>query len=179
MTSYIYKFCPSCKTELEERLLGGLVRKACSSKTCSFIHWGNPIPVVAGIVERADRIILVQSHGWPKDWYGLVTGFLEMGEKPEDAIVREVKEEIGIEASVASYLGAYPFDQIGQIILAFHLIGATDPIKLCQEELSSYKEVAIKNLKPWERGTGPVVKEWLASRGLHRPFLKRTPITKE
>ena len=112
MSQASYKYCPSCQTKLTDQSLGGLIRKACPLESCGFVYWGNPTPVVAGIVERAGQVILVQSHGWPKDWYGLVTGFLEMNEKPENAIVREVQEEIGIKANVTSYLGAYPFNQI-------------------------------------------------------------------
>ena len=130
--------------------------------------------MVAGIVERAGRVVLVQSHGWPQDWYGLVTGFLEAEERPEEAIVREVKEEIGIDARIAEYLGAYPFAQINQIILAFHLLGEDGPIRLCEEELVAHREVAIEKLQPWSRGTGPALKDWLASRGLHPPVIKRT-----
>ncbi len=174
MSLATYKYCPSCQTALAERVLGGLIRKACPLESCGFVYWGNPMPVVAGIVERAGQIVLVQSHGWPKDWYGLVTGFLEMDEKPEDAIVREVQEEIGIKAKVTSYLGAYPFNKMGQIIFAFHLTGQAGEITLCHEELTSYKEVAIEKLRPWERGTGPAVKEWLAGRSLYPPNIERT-----
>jgi len=174
MSQASYKYCPSCQTKLTDQSLGGLIRKACPLESCGFVYWGNPTPVVAGIVERAGQVILVQSHGWPKDWYGLVTGFLEMNEKPENAIVREVQEEIGIKANVTSYLGAYPFNQMGQIIFAFHLTGEAGKITLCDEELTSYKEVAIEKLRPWERGTGPAVKEWLASRNLYPPNIERT-----
>jgi NAD+ diphosphatase len=177
MSRPTYIYCPSCQTKLTDQILGGLVRKACPLDSCDFVYWGNPTPVVAGIVERSNQIILVQSHGWPKDWYGLVTGFLEMDEKPENAIVREVQEEIGIKAKVTSYLGAYPFNQMGQIIFAFHLTGAAGKIMLCEEELASYKEVAIEKLRPWERGTGPAVKEWLASRNLYPPSIERTSST--
>ena len=174
MSQASYKYCPSCQTKLTDQSLGGLIRKACPLESCGFVYWGNPTPVVAGIVERAGQVILVQSHGWPKDWYGLVTGFLEMDEKPENAIVREVHEEIGIKANVTSYLEDYPFNQMGQIIFAFHLTGEAGKIKLCDEELTSYKEVAIEKLRPWERGTGPAVKEWLASRSLYPPNIERT-----
>ena len=101
MSLTAYRYCPKCRTELATRTLGGLDRKACPSESCDFVYWGNPTPVVAGIVERAGRVVLVRSHGWPQDWYGLVTGFLEAGESPEEAIVREVKEEIGIDARIA------------------------------------------------------------------------------
>lgn len=118
--------------------------------------------------------MLVRSHGWPEDWYGLVTGFLEPGESPEDAILREVKEEIGIDARLERYLGAYPFAQINQIILAYHVMGEAGPIRLCEDELTDHKEVAIEKLRPWSRGTGPAVRDWLASRGLHPPVIERT-----
>ena len=146
----------------------------CPSESCDFVYWGNPIPVVAGIVERAGRVVLVQSHGWPEDWYGLVTGFLEPGESPEEAILREVKEEIGIDARLGRYLGAYPFAQINQIILAYHLMGEAGPIRLCEAELSDHREVAIEKLRPWSRGTGPALRDWLASRGLYPPVIERT-----
>ena len=174
MSLTAYRYCPKFRTELATRTLGGLDRKACPSESCEFVYWGNPTPVVAGIVERAGRVVLVRSHGWPQDWYGLVTGFLEAGESPEEAIVREVKEEIGIDARIAEYLGAYPFTQINQIILAFHLLGEDGPIRLCEEELEAHKEVAIEKLRPWSRGTGPALKDWLASRGLHPPVIERT-----
>ena len=174
MSLTAYQYCPKCRTELTTRTLGGLDRRACPSESCDFIYWGNPTPVVAGIVERAGRVVLVQSHGWPDDWYGLVTGFLEAGERPEDAIVREVKEEIGIDAHIAEYLGAYPFAQINQIILAFHLLGEAGPIRLCEDELVDHREVAIEKLRPWSRGTGPALRDWLASRGLHPPVIERT-----
>ena len=144
-----YQYCPKCRTELTIRKLGGLDRRVCPSKSCDFIHWGNPTPVVAGIVERAGRVVLVRSHGWPEDWYGLVTGFLESGEKPQDAILREVKEETGLNAELISFLGAYPFTQINQIILAYHLIGEPGPIRICEDELADHREVAIEKLRPW------------------------------
>jgi len=172
---FVFQYCPQCRAELAIRRLGGLDRKACPSASCDFVHWGNPTPVVAGIVERDDRVVLVQSHGGPEGWYGLVTGFLEPGEKPEDAIVREVKEEIGINASLTSYLGAYPFEQINQIIFAYHLVGEAGPITLCEHELADHREVAIEKLRPWSRGTGPAVRDWLASRGLHPPAIEKTP----
>jgi hypothetical protein len=48
-------------------------------------------------VEHTDNngdtsVILVQSHGWPTDWFGLVTGFLEEREDPAKGVLREVKE---------------------------------------------------------------------------------------
>lgn len=172
MSRQSYRFCPLCRGELREAPRGGRMRLACSDPACGFVHWDNPIPVVAAIVEREGRVVLVRSRGWPDTWYALVTGFLEPNETPEAAVLREVEEEIGIEAELGAYLGAYPFDRLNQIIFAYHVRGGPGPIRLCEDELSDYKEVPIGKLRPWPRGTGPALREWLASRGYHPPTVE-------
>ncbi len=132
------------------------------------MHWRNPVPVVASIVERAGRVVLVRSHGRPETWYGLVAGFLESGETPEAAALREVAEEIGIEARLERFIGIYPFERLNQIIFAYHVLGGDGPIRLAQDELVDYKEVPIEKLKPWPQGTGPALRDWLVARG-YRP----------
>ena len=171
MTSY--RYCPLCGAGLTVRRLHGQDRQICAQGDCSFVYWGNPVPVVAGIVERANRVILVRAQGWPEDWYGLVTGFLEIGEKPEDAVLREVYEELGIDVRHGHFVGAYPFEQLNQIIFTYHVYGEDGPIHLCQEELTAYKEVPIEKLRPWSRGTGPALQDWLASRGYYPSLLEQ------
>ena len=158
-----FRYCPICRAELALAPHGGKPRLACGA--CGFVHWRNPTPVVAGIVERGGRVVLVRSHGWPQSWYALVTGFLESAEKPEDAVVREVEEELGIRARVTAYIGAYPFERLNQIIFAYHLAAQPGEIRLDATELADYKEVPIERLKPWPQGTGPALADWLASRG--------------
>ena len=77
------QYCPHCRKALENLNLGGRRRMTSPDYQCGFVHWNNPIPVVAAIVEHDDHIIQVQNVGWTKSWYGLVTGFLEQGEMPE------------------------------------------------------------------------------------------------
>ena len=96
-----------------------------------------------------------------------MTGFLEAGEKPEEAILREVHEELGIDARHSYFVGTYSFEEQNQIIFAYHLYGGSGAVRLCQEELVAYKEVPIEKLRPWSRGTGPALRDWLASRGYH------------
>jgi NADH pyrophosphatase NudC (nudix superfamily) len=163
MSQTEYRYCPMCRTELAPAVHGGKPRLACAS--CGFVHWRNPTPVVAGIVERDGRVVLVRSHGWPQTWYGLVTGFLESGETPDAAVVREVEEELGIAARVTAFVGAYAFDRLNQIIFAYHVDGGAGTIRLDATELADHKEVPIAQLKPWPQGTGPALADWLRSRG--------------
>ena len=168
MSESEYRYCPLCRTDLAIAEHGGRPRLACPA--CDFVHWRNPIPVVASIVERAGHVVLVRGHGRPVTWYGLVAGFLESGETPEAAALREVAEEIGIEARLERFIGVYPFERLNQIIFAYHVIGADGPIRLAPDEIADYKEVPIEKVKPWPQGTGPALKDWLTSRGYDREF---------
>ena len=86
-------FCPNCGKRLEALFLSGKERIACPDIKSGFVNWTNPIPVAAGIVECADSVLLVQNVGWPNNWYGLVTGFVESGELPEEAVLRKLRKK--------------------------------------------------------------------------------------
>ncbi|UJR78227.1 NUDIX domain-containing protein [Sandaracinus amylolyticus] len=162
------RFCLRCGTALEEVTLEGRARKRCPA--CGFVHYGNPLPVVAAIVEHVEgedetesRIVLVRQKAWPEGWFGLVTGFLERGETPEDAVLRELEEELGLRGDIVSLVGVYPFLQRNEVIATWH-VRARGAITL-GEELEAYKRIPIPKLRPWPFGTGLAVKDWLAKRG--------------
>ncbi len=157
-----WRFCPQCGQNLLTRPEGGRDRLACSDASCGYVFWDNPVPVVAGLVEHGSDVILIQNHGWPANWWGLVTGFLESGETPAEGIVREVDEELGLAAELVNMIGIYPFFQLNQLILAYHL-RAQGPITL-GSELAGYKAVPISKLRPWPQATGQAVADWLAAR---------------
>jgi NADH pyrophosphatase NudC (nudix superfamily) len=117
---------------------------------------------VAAVVELDGRVVLVRQKGWPEKWFGIVSGFLERDETPEQAVVREVLEELDLEGEIVGFIGHYSFFQLNQLILAFHL-RAHGEIKL-GEELEAYKLILPEELRPWALGTGPAVRDWLERR---------------
>lgn len=165
------KYCPFCGLPLSRLPLSGRERLACPDGKCGFVNWNNPIPVVAAIVEHDDHVILVRNVGWPIDWYGLVTGFLESGEMPEEGILREVEEEIGLVAELQSYIGMYEFFRSNQLIIAYHVTVQTKDVTLCQEEIADYKWVHVEEVRPWTAGTGKALRDWLRLRGIERDLV--------
>jgi NADH pyrophosphatase NudC (nudix superfamily) len=155
-----YKFCPQCATPLITAEVDGVTRARCPA--CDFVHWDNPIPVVAAIVEHEGKVVLTRSHGWPEKWLGIVAGFLEKNETPEAGALREVKEELGLDGEIVSFVGHYSFELRNQIIFAYH-VRAEGMITL-GEELESIKEIPPEEVRPWALGTGPALQDWLASR---------------
>jgi len=157
-------YCPDCGSELAPKEIDGKSRLACSAASCTFVFWDNPTPVVAAVVETGDSVVLVRSKGWPEKMFGLVSGFLERGETAESAVLREVREELGLNECIASFIGCYSFFEMNQLVLAFH-VTAQGTVAL-GEELSEIRYVSPERLKPWPFGTGPAVKDWLEKRAL-------------
>lgn len=155
-------FCPQCGNSLQTVAIDGRSRQRCNAADCGYVHWDNPVPVVAAIVELDGAVILARNRGWPEKMYGLITGFLERDETPDAAVLREVREELGLDVATARFIGYYPFFEMNQLLLAFH-VPAHGPITL-GEELADIKRVPIERLKPWTIGTGPAVRDWLANR---------------
>lgn len=155
-----YKFCPQCATPLEAVEIDGRERLKCPS--CDFIHWNNPTPVVAAIVEHEGKVILTRNKGWPEKWLGIVAGFLEKDETPEQGVLREVREELGVDGEIACFVGHYAFELRNQIIFAYHV--RIEGEITTGDELESIKAVSIEDVRPWDIGTGPALKDWLANR---------------
>ena len=160
------KFCPHCGAQLITLPLSGRERHTCPDNGCGFVHWNNPIPVVAAVVECDDSVLLVQNVGWPSSWFGLVTGFLESGEMPEQGVKREVSEEVGLDAKVESYIGMYEFFRKNELIIAYHLTVTSKILTLDKLEIAKAKWVPTNKVRPWNAGTGYALRDWLALKGI-------------
>jgi NAD+ diphosphatase len=161
-----YKFCPHCAAPLVLRnaaSFGGLPRQGCPNEACGFVWWDNPAPVVAALVEYRGSVVLARNHAWAAGAFGLITGFLERDEDPALAVLREVKEELDLDASSADLIGVYPFTRKHEVLIVYHVL-ADGEIRL-NEELAEYRLIAPEKLKAWDFGTGLAVRDWLARRG--------------
>ena len=165
-----FRFCPSCSALLVDKLVQGEPRRVCSAG-CGFVHYDNPTPVVAAIVEHEGRVVLARNRAWPRSFYGLITGFLEREETPEHCVVREVKEELNLDAGPPMLVGVYAFERMNQVIIAYHVL-ASGSVQL-NAELAEYRMVKPERLKPWRAGTGMAVADWMRARGLPVEFVDR------
>ncbi|GAB3383690.1 NUDIX domain-containing protein [Spongiibacter taiwanensis] len=155
-------FCPQCAQPIAEALIDGEIRRACPDTECGFVHFNNPTPVVAMIVEVEGGVVLAHNVSWPRKFYSIITGFLEAGEDPLECAKRETLEELNLHALNTELIGVYSFPQQNQVIIAYH-VEAAGEIKL-NEELDDYKIVAVENLKGWNMGTGLAINDWVAKR---------------
>ncbi len=156
-----WQFCPLCGARLVGRAVDGVPRSVCGA-ACGFVHWDNPIPVLAALVELDERIVLARNRAWAAGAFGLITGFLERDEDPMAGVAREVKEELGLKAGAITLIGVYPFTRKHEVILAYHVL-AEGEIRL-NEELAEFRLIPPDRLKAWDFGTGFAVRDWLRGR---------------
>ena len=158
-----YRYCPCCTRELVERIEGERPRRACPEASCGYVLWENPTPVVAAVVEHEGHIILARNRAWPMPFFALITGFLEKNEQPEQAVLREVEEELSLKGQPPAFIGHYTFERMNQLIIAYHVV-ANGEIAL-SEELVEYRRVPPEKAKYWPAATGLALRDWLRGRG--------------
>jgi 8-oxo-dGTP diphosphatase len=72
------------------------------------MKYRNPALTVDGVLIEDGKILLIKRGREPfKGKWALPGGFVEYGERVEDAVIREFREETGIEAEIISLLGVY------------------------------------------------------------------------
>ena len=165
------RFCLNCGTALaliaavEDS--GPKERLRCAA--CGWTHWNNPTPVLAAVIECADRegrLLLARNAAWTGRLFGLITGFMEAGETPEQGIAREVAEETALQVQSLALIGVYDFQRMNQVIIAYHALASGDIV--LSPELAEYKLFTPDKVRCWRAGTGFALADWLRGRG-HEP----------
>jgi NADH pyrophosphatase NudC (nudix superfamily) len=172
-----FRYCPQCATPLALIVADedGGPKERLRCPACGFTHWNNPTPVLAAVIECADRdghLLLARNVAWSGRMFALITGFMEAGESPEEGIAREVREETALVAEQVNLIGAYDFQRMNQVIIAYHVV-ARGEIHL-SPELVEYKLFAPGDVLCWPAGTGFALAEWLRQRGITPQFIEWT-----
>ena len=96
-----YKYCSICGSPLLQRKDKNL---AC--KKCAFVNYRNPRPTVSGLIFWRGKLLLTKRLGPPlKGWWDLPGGFIDRGEDPRQALLREIKEETGLDITIKKLFG--------------------------------------------------------------------------
>jgi 8-oxo-dGTP pyrophosphatase MutT (NUDIX family) len=126
---------------------------------------------VAGVVVRDGKLLLVQdTHGF---WAG-VGGWIEEGESPDEAIVREFREELGVEAEVVRTLRPFVAWNVPRsdsplhfVLFFFEVRPGSGDFKLQESEVLAYRwadpdELSDLEMLPHTRSTiEERLAEWL------------------
>ena len=104
---------------------------------CGKEVWPQLATAVIVLISRGDEVLLVHANNFRTQFYGLVAGFVETGETLEEAVVREVSEEVGISISNIRYFASQPWPYPCGLMVGFYADYAGGIIHLQRSELSS------------------------------------------
>lgn len=128
-----HRFCPRCGTALETAQAGHLRR--CPG--CGAEHYPRTDPAVIMLVtDGDDRALLARNPHWPEGRFSTLAGFVEPGETLEDAVRREVAEEVGVTVDRARYLGSQPWPFPQSLMLGFRAEAGTTDITVDAAEIA-------------------------------------------
>lgn len=96
-------FCPRCSAPLQDDYSRGKLHRVCPA--CRYVHFRDPKVAVVAMVVKEQRVLLIKRAVNPEiGKWSLPAGFVDAGEKPREAAVREIKEETGLTAEITSLM---------------------------------------------------------------------------
>jgi NAD+ diphosphatase len=142
---------------------------------CGEEHFPRTDPAVIMLVARRGRILLGQSHKFPKDrnFYSTLAGFVEPGESLEDAVRREVFEEVGVRVGEVRYHSSQPWPFPASLMLGYYAEALSEEIVLetaemrdarwfTSADIENRKDLGF-NLPPHDSIARRLIDDWLES----------------
>jgi NAD+ diphosphatase len=106
---------------------GGHLR-TCSG--CGAEHFPRTDPVIIVIVTAGEHCLLGRQPIWPARMWSALAGFVEPGESLEDAVVREVGEEVSVAVEEVVYQSSQPWPFPLSLMLGFHASAGPEPVNI-------------------------------------------------
>ena len=88
-------------------------------------------------MEHGDHVLLGRKAEWPEHRYSTIAGFIEPGESAEQAVVREVEEETGVEVIESTYHSSQPWPFPSSLMLGYLARAGQHQIQLNDQELET------------------------------------------
>jgi NAD+ diphosphatase len=126
-----HRFCPNCGAATE--LTQGGWRRDCPF--CHAEHFPRTDPVVIMLAIAGERCVLGRSRRFAPSMWSCLAGFAEPGETIEEAVRREVAEEVGIRCGRVGYFASQPWPFPSSIMIGCHAEAMSDTIVIDREEL--------------------------------------------
>ncbi|MGH3186122.1 MAG: NAD(+) diphosphatase [Streptosporangiaceae bacterium] len=130
------RFCGRCGAAAEARHGGHL--RVCSDTDCGALIFPRIAPAVIVLVETVSeprRCLLARHSGSAVGGYSLLAGFVEIGESLEDAVAREILEEVGVVVRDVRYLGSQPFPFPAGLMAGFRATAEDESLAVDGKEI--------------------------------------------
>jgi NAD+ diphosphatase len=139
-----HRFCGSCGEPMRH-IVG---ERAMHCLRCELHHYPRLSPSMIVLVTRGDEILLARSPRFVPGVYSTLAGFVEAGESVEHCVVREVREEVGVEIRNLRYLGSQGWPFPHSLMLGFHAEYASGEIVMQVDEIEDAQWFDVHRLPP-------------------------------
>ncbi len=121
-------------------------------------HFPRTDPAVIMLVtDGADRALLARQPAWPPGFYSTLAGFVEPGESLEQAVAREVLEEVGVVVRDVRYQGSQPWPFPSSLMLGFTAVADVGEVRLGDGEIEDARWLTREQVRSGEVRTPPAV----------------------
>ncbi|WP_214412729.1 NAD(+) diphosphatase [Sphaerisporangium fuscum] len=128
-----HEHCPRCGARTD--IVAGGHMRVCPSDGSQ--HFPRVDPAVIMLVHDGDdRCLLARGPQWPEGRFSVLAGFVEPGESLEQAVAREVFEEVGVTVATPRYLGSQPWPFPRSLMLGFFAQATSTEIKVDPDEIA-------------------------------------------
>lgn len=103
---HLFLYCPRCGSN--HFVINNFKSKRCND--CGFIYYFNPSSSTVAVIinKKHELLVATRANDPAKDTFDLPGGFVDMNETGEEAVIREVKEETGLNITSVKYLFSIP-----------------------------------------------------------------------
>ncbi|WP_445405367.1 NAD(+) diphosphatase [Acinetobacter pittii] len=138
-----HKFCSHCGHSTEVHP----TEYAMVCPSCRYHQYPRVNPCIITVITRGDdEILLAKSVHNKTNMYGLIAGFVEVGETLEEAVQREAFEEVGLKLKNIQYMSSQPWPFPSNLMVAFRAEYESGEIKLQEEEIADAQFFKIDQL---------------------------------
>jgi NAD+ diphosphatase len=109
------RFCGQCGAPTRQ---SGIERAKCCD-ACGMITYPRTSPAIIVLIRNGDNVLLARSPRFPPGMYSIIAGFVEPAETLEEAVRREVWEEVGLEVTNIRYYGSEPWPFPNSLMIGF------------------------------------------------------------
>lgn len=138
----MHRYCGACGHQTE--LVEAANRVSCTA--CGKEYYPRINPCIIVLITRGDKILLARSSRRGTDFYSCLAGFIEPGESAEQAVRREVFEEVGLQVTNIRYTGSQPWPFPSQLMLGFYADYLDGEINPDPEEIADADWYAVDQL---------------------------------
>ncbi|MBD3881058.1 NAD(+) diphosphatase [Phormidium tenue FACHB-886] len=110
-----HQYCGYCATPTTQ--MPDERSKRCPN--CGLVSYPRLSPAVIMLISRGEEVLLARSPRFPPGMYSILAGFVEAGESLEETVIREVREEVGIEIANIRYFGSQPWPFPNSLMIGF------------------------------------------------------------